>query len=297
MDAQISDVAAPALPAPQSRRAGHTARFGWTRHAFVPTLFAVVVLAALFGRILAPFDAAEIDMQHIFQPPGGVGHLLGTDQVGEDVWSRLLIGGQISLAIAFVTALSSAALGGLLGVSAGYLRGWVDAGVMRLTDMFLALPQILISLLLVSLIKPGIYSVAIAVIISNWARYSRLVRGEVLSLREREFVVAAQVIGAKPTRVMARHLVPGILNILAVLISLDIGHIIILESSLSFLGVGVPPTAGSWGASIAQGKVYLGVAPWVTLAPSFAMMISILIINSFGNWMRDHFDPQLRARQ
>jgi peptide/nickel transport system permease protein len=262
----------------------------------MPALFGLFLVIGLLGSLIAPQDPSDVDLRARYvKPLTSWSHVLGTDQVGRDILSRTLAGASLSLSLTVVVIAASASFGLIVGMAAGFLGGAVDTALMRLVDATLALPGILLALLLVAILSPGFWSVAAALILVDWARYARFIRGEVLSLRTREYVEAAIVCGTSTIRILWRHFLPNILNSVVVLLTLDIGRIILLESSLAFLGLGMPPDQGAWGSTISEGKTYLQFAAWISLTPAIAMMITILFANAFGNWLSDRLDPRLRA--
>jgi peptide/nickel transport system permease protein len=262
----------------------------------LPVVFVTYVLVGLAGQIVAPSDPSEVHLRERYIPPlTEWKHVLGTDQIGRDILSRTLVGASLSLSLTALVIACASAFGVSIGMIAGFLGGHLDTALMRLVDAVLALPGIMLALLLVAIISPGFWSVALALMLVDWARYARFVRGEVLSLRSREYIDAAIVCGTSTTKILWRHILPNVLNSVVVLLTLDIGRIVLLESSLAFLGLGLPPDRGAWGSSIAEGKSYLQLAPWIALTPALAMMVTILLANSFGNWLSDRLDPRLRA--
>lgn len=264
----------------------------------LPIVFAGWCMIGLAGQIIAPTDPSTVDLTARYIPPlMSLEHPLGTDQIGRDILSRTLVGASLSLSLTAIVIACAGTFGVLLGMIAGFAGGIIDAVVMRLVDSTLALPGIMLALLVVAVISPGFWSVAIALMLVDWSRYARFVRGEVLSLRTREYVDAAIVCGTPAYKVLWRHFLPNVLNAVVVLFTLDIGRIVLLESSLAFLGLGLPPERGAWGSSIAEGKAYIQIAPWIPLTPALAMMITILLANSFGNWLSDRLDPRLRASE
>lgn len=263
---------------------------------WLPVAFAAWCAVGLGGQLIAPADPSAVSLTARYIPPlTSLEHPLGTDQIGRDILSRTLVGASLSLSLTAIVIACAGTFGVLMGMIAGFAGGHVDTVVMRLVDAMLALPGIMLALLVVAVISPGFWSVAIALMLVDWSRYARFVRGEVLSLRTREYVEAAIVCGTASYKVLWRHFLPNVLNAVVVLFTLDIGRIVLLESSLAFLGLGLPPERGAWGSSIAEGKAYIQFAPWIPLTPALAMMVTILLANSFGNWLSDRLDPRLRA--
>jgi peptide/nickel transport system permease protein len=262
----------------------------------LPIAFILLVIIGLAGKFIAPQDPSEVDLTLRFIPPfHDLHHLLGTDQLGRDVLSRTLTGASLSLAITTIVIATAGMIGTGIGLAAGFLGGRWDEVLMRITDAMLSLPAVMIALFLVAVIGPGFWSVVVSLMLVTWARYARFIRGEVLSLRSMEFIDAAIVSGTRTLTILRRHFLPNVINAVVVLLTLDIGRVILLESSLAFLGLGLSPEGGAWGSTIAEGKLYLETAPWVPLTPAVAMMVTIMLANAFGNWLSDALDPKARA--
>ena len=269
---------------------------------------AVVILAllgilAIFADVIAPHDPT-LPVENVdpafFAPPmwlegGSSTTILGTDFQGRDVFSRLIHGSRVSIIVGLVGTLAAAAIGTVMGVLSGYLGRWVDTVIMRITDAWLALPALIFAIFLATLVGPSMWNIVIILGAVFWTRYARVIRGEVLSLREREFVKLAEVAGASKLRVMVRHIVPNVMNTTIVLASLTIGVVIIAEASLSFLGVGVPPPAPAWGSMLAEARPTLLTGRWwLTVFPGLAIMLVVLATQIMGDWLRVKLDPQLR---
>jgi len=259
------------------------------------------VLIAVFAGAIAPYDPTEpVPGAKIFEPPvwsvgGNVHALLGTDFQARDVLSRLIYGARVSLIVGVMGTVVAGSLGTTLGMLAGYLGGWVDQLIMRVTDAWLALPAIVFAIFLATMVGPSMWNIVIILGCVYWTRYARVIRGEVLSLREREFVKLAEIAGASRTRVILRHILPNVMNSVMVLASLTIGVVIIAEASLSFLGVGVPPPQPAWGSMLADGRSMLMVGDWwLTIFPGLGIMLVVLATQQFGDWLRIRLDPQLR---
>jgi peptide/nickel transport system permease protein len=264
--------------------------------ALAIALFAFVALA---GQRLAPYDAYQIQLADRLLPPfwmdgGGAAHLLGTDELGRDLLSRIVVGARVSFIVAVLGIVLGAAIGGGLGLLAAYRGGKLDAAIMRCADASLAFPILLFAIMLAVIVGPGIVPVILTVMLLLWARFARLVRGEVLSIREREYVLLARLGGSSSLRIMLVHIVPNILGSFAVLFTLQIGVIVILEATLSFLGAGVPPPTPTWGNMIAGGRDYIADAWWLSVFPGLAITIVVLAFNLLGDWLRDYLDPKLR---
>jgi len=259
------------------------------------------VLVAVFADVIAPYDPTEpIPGAKIFEPPFWVeganpAALLGTDFQGRDVLSRLIYGARVSLIVGTMGTIVAGLIGTTFGVMSGYLGGWVDQTIMRITDAWLALPALVFAIFLATMVGPSMWNIIIILGAVYWTRYARVIRGEVLSLREREFVKLAEIAGASRARVILRHVVPNVLNSAMVLASLQIGVVIIAEASLSFLGVGVPPPEPAWGSMLADGRSMLMVGDWwLTVFPGLCIMMIVLATQIMGDWLRIRLDPQLR---
>ena len=281
-----------------------TRRSGTPARRMPPAVPTAILLAAvavsLFGGVLAPNDPYAQDLAHRLTPPpwmdgGNPQYLFGTDQLGRDILSRIIVGTQASVVVGFFGVIVGALLGSVAGLIGGYLGGIADAVVMRLVDAFLSVPIILFAVLLAIVLEPGIVTVVIAAAIAIWARFARVVRGEVLSLRERLFIESARAIGATNRRVMTRHLLPNLWATIITLASLQIGSISILGASLSFLGAGVPPPTPAWGSMVANGRLYLANAWWIATFPGGAILLLVISTNLLGDWLRDVLDPSMRA--
>jgi peptide/nickel transport system permease protein len=257
------------------------------------------VIISLFGHWLAPESAIAQDLRQRFMPPawlpgGSVHHLLGTDNLGRDVLSRVIVGARASFMIALVAIASGSVFGSLVGLVAGYFGGVIDVIMMRVVDGLMAFPLILAALLLVAVIGPGAGTVVIATSVILWARFARLIRSEVLSVRERDFITLARVAGASHRRIMLVHILPNVINSVVVLLTLQLGFVIIIEATLSFLGAGVPPPTPTWGQMVADGRDYIEKAWWISLFPGLAIAAVVLSFNFLGDWLRDRLDPTLR---
>ena len=226
---------------------------------------------------------------------GSRAHLLGTDHVGRDVLSRLIFGARVSIVVGFLAVIVAGAIGTTLGILSGYLGGWVDQVIMRLTDTWLALPALTFAIFLAAVVGPSVMNIVIILSAVYWTRYARVIRGEVLSLRERDFVRLAVVAGCSKWTIMRRHILPNVLNSSIVLATLMLGVVIVTEASLSFLGVGVPPPKPAWGLMLADGKKGLMAGYWwLTVLPGLCIVLMVLSANLLGDWLRVKLDPQLR---
>ena len=259
------------------------------------------ILIALGADFIAPYDPTEpIPGAKIFEPPfwmqGGSMHaLLGTDFQSRDVLSRLIFGARVSLIVGVTGTIVAGSIGTALGILAGYLGGWVDQVIMRITDAWLALPALTFAIFLAAIVGPSMWNIVIILGLVYWTRYARVVRGEVLSLKEREFVRLAIVAGCSKWAIMRRHILPNVVNSAIVLATLMLGVVIVTEASLSFLGVGVPPPQPAWGVMLSDGKQGLMVGYWwLTIFPGICIMLMVLSANLLGDWLRVKLDPQLR---
>jgi peptide/nickel transport system permease protein len=282
------------------------ARQRWLRRAREWPLLPLVILVpfvviAVCANWIAPYDPTEpIPSAKIFEPPFWVhganpAALLGTDFQGRDVLSRLIFGARVSLIVGVTGTIVAGGIGTTLGILSGYIGGWVDQVVMRITDAWLALPGLVFAIFLATMVGPSMWNIVIILGLVYWTRYARVIRGEVLSLREREFVKLAEIAGASRRRVILRHILPNVLNSAMVLASLTIGVVIIAEASLSFLGVGVPPPQPAWGSMLADGRSMLMVGDWwLTVFPGLGIMMVVLATQLLGDWLRVRLDPQLR---
>jgi peptide/nickel transport system permease protein len=267
----------------------------------IPQLIVIglFVIMALFGPWLAPNDPYETNLRARLLPPawvegGDARYFLGTDRLGRDVLSRMIVGALPSFIVALAALAFGSVLGSFIGMISAYFGGRVDAIIMRFADGTMAFPLILAALLLAAVIGPGGHTVVIAACIVLWARFARLIRSEVLSVKERDFIKLAQIAGASNWRIMIAHILPNVLNSVVVLLTLQLGFVIILEATLSFLGAGIPPPTPTWGRMMASGRDYLEIAWWMSIFPGLAIAVVVLSFNLLGDWLRDHTDPRLR---
>ena len=259
-------------------------------------LTAIICLAVLFSGLLFPDGGEKIDLMARLTPPfTNMSHIFGTDPLGRDVLARVITGGKISLLVGFVSVVGAVVIGVIMGLVAGYYRGFWDMVVMRFADVQLALPFILLAITFIAIVGGGLMNTIILLIVSQWVQYARLVRGSVLALREREFILSARAIGVKDWRIIFQHLLPNLLGPVIVLMTLNVANNILLESSLTFLGLGVDPTIPSWGGMLADGRTYLQTAWWVSVFPGLAILLTVLGLNLLGDWLRDSLDPTGRT--
>lgn len=265
----------------------------------VAILVLLLVLPALFAPHIAPYNPVKGSLMSRLKPPvwvagGSSAHWLGTDKLGRDMLSRLIYGARISLVVSLVAIVISGSIGTALGLMAGYFGGRPDALIMRLVDISLALPTILLALVLVAAAGASFGTVITVIAVILWARYARQVRGEVLSIKEQDFVARARVAGASHLRIMTRYILPNVVNSLVVLATLQVGAVILLESTLSFLGAGIPRPTPAWGVMVADGRELIVTAWWVAMFPGLAIMLTVLALNLLGDWLRDYLDPKLK---
>lgn len=264
------------------------------------TILVLLVFTALFAGWLAPHDPTIGNLRARYQPPvwaerGSTQHLLGTDHMGRDVLSRLIYGSRISLMVATAAVLLAGAIGTAMGILSGFRGGWIDQVVMRLTDAWMALPTISFAILLAALLRPSEWNLVVILAAVYWTRYARVIRGEVLSLKERDFVRLAVVAGCSRTQIMLTHILPNIANSAIVMATLQFGMVIIAEATLSFLGVGVAPPQPAWGLMLFEGKSGLMTGFWwLSVFPGVCIMLVVLAANLLGDWFRVWSDPQMR---
>lgn len=253
-----------------------------------------VVLTAIFAPLLAPADPDLQNLARRLAAPGSPGHLLGTDQFGRDLLSRLIYGSRVSLEAGVVAVAFGAGLGLVLGLSAGYLGGWVDLLIGRVFDVILSFPTILLALAIVAVLGPSLLTTIVAIGVTTIPTYGRVMRGAILTVRKREFIQASEAFGASSTYVMTRHALPNVLPPLIVTTSVGIATAILIEATLSFLGLGVAPPTATWGSVINDGKQYLDIAPWISSLAGLAIVVAVLGFSLLGDGLRDVLDPRLR---
>jgi peptide/nickel transport system permease protein len=255
-------------------------------------LIAIFAVCALLAPLLAPYDPLLQDLGSRLRPPSAE-HWLGTDSLGRDIASRILYGARISLIIGVVVVTVAGVVGTAIGLVAGYAGGLVDDALMRLTEVFLAFPALILAMAIAGALGPSLTNAIIAIAAVTWAVYARLVRGQILSLRRREFVEAARAIGASRTRIVVRHLLPNALAPLMIQASFDLGSSIIAAAGLSFIGFGAQPPTPEWGVMISEGRNYISTQPWLSLFPGLAILLAVGSFNLLGDGLRDAFDPRL----
>ncbi len=289
----------PRLPATRRGTLATAWRF-FRRYPVIPGVIVVaLVIAAIFAPWISPHDPLRGDLFKSGLPPvweskGSASHLLGTDIQGRDVLSRVIHGARISLIVAAVVLGTGGVFGTIVGMLAGYLRGQVDEVVMRVVDFTLAVPFILIALVVVIIFGQSFTVLVALLAIFGWGAFARQVRAETLSLRTRDYVLQAQIVGASTPRILLKHIFPGVANTVIVIATLRVGQLILTESILSFLGAGIPPPTPAWGLMVAQGRSYISVEWWITFFPGMAIFLTVFAMNFLGDWLRDYFDPRLR---
>ena len=296
MSAASSDTVNEKVPPKKDKR---VTRFLRSRRAILGSLFLLaIMLAAVFAGAISPANPEVIDMSHRLSPPARGGaygkFLLWGDQLGRDILSRIIYGARISLTVGVTAVLLSGTLGVLLGLLAGYYGGRTDETIMRLADIQLAIPTILLAIALVGVLGPSLRNLIFVLGVTGWVIYARTIRGVVLSLREQQFVEAARALGSGDRRTLFRYIMPNVWTPAIVVASQQMGFMIIMESALSFLGLGVPPPTPTWGGMIADGRGYLATAWHVTTLPGLVLMATVLAVNFFGDGLRDVLDPRLR---
>jgi peptide/nickel transport system permease protein len=280
------------------RRRRHSNRVPWIPIFIV---LVVLILPALLADPITTHDPVRGVLADRLEPPawmegGSWAHPLGTDKLGRDILTRLIYGARISLTVSTITILIGAIVGSTLGLLAGYFGGWIDRIISWLIDTFLSLPSVLLALVVVSVIGPSFVTIIVILTITIWASFARQVRGETLSVRETEYVARAKVAGSPVWRILLRHVLPNVANTLVVLATLQVGVVILEESSLSFIGAGIPRPNPSWGVMVADGRDQILTSWWISLFPGLAILLVVLSLNLFGDWLRDFLDPKMRQR-
>lgn len=268
-------------------------RMARNRASVISALFLLLlVLAAVFAEIVAPHDPNAVDFTALRQPPSPA-HLMGTDEIGRDIFSRVIFGARVSLAVGIIVQTTATAAGILLGMLAGYYGGMADMLIMRAVDIMYALPAFLFAVFMVSLLTPSVNSVILTLALVSWPLMARLMRGQVLLLKQQDYVLAARALGARPWEIMLFHILPNSLTPLIVQFTLGIASVIMAEAGLSFLGIGIRPPTPTWGGMINDGKNYLSISWAASLFPGIAIALIVLALNLLGDELRDALDPQL----
>ena len=269
-------------------------RIGLASGALIVVFGLIAILAPVFSALVTHFQPQSINLDITFRPPGGA-NWLGTDELGRDTLTRLIWGGRVTLGVAFLTVAIALTVGSSVGMVAGYYGKWIDDLLMRVVDTVLAIPAIFLFILMSILFKPNPVTLALIIASVGWGGVARLVRGEVLSVKERDFILATRSIGARDFRLMLRHLLPNVLPVLIVSASLGVGQIILVEAALDFLGLGIQPPTASWGNMLTNAESYFYHSFWLVIWPGIAIFMTVLASNIFGNGVRDAFDPRLKS--
>jgi peptide/nickel transport system permease protein len=268
-------------------------RIGIVCGSLILVLALIAIAAPLFSQFVTHYEPFRLDLDSTFQPPGHP-HLLGTDELGRDTLTRLIYGGRVTLGVALLTVALSLTLGTTVGLAAGFYGGWIDDLLMRFVDVVLAFPAIFLFILMAILFRPTPITLAAIIASVGWGGVARLVRGEVLSVKQRDFILATRSIGARDTRLIVRHLLPNVLPVLIVAASLGVGQIILIEAALDFLGLGIQPPTASWGNMLTNSQSYFFHSVWLVYFPGITIFVTVLAANLFGNAVRDAFDPRLK---
>ncbi|MBW1993105.1 MAG: ABC transporter permease [Deltaproteobacteria bacterium] len=261
-------------------------------------ILGMVIFLGFFGDIVAPCNPRAVNITARLASPwshstSGL-HVLGTDQLGRDILSRILVGARVSLIVGLSAVFMAGTIGATLGILAGYFGGWVDGLIMRLTDMMFAIPVLVLALVLSAVIGPGFKNIVVILGMVGWTGYARLIRGEVLKIKDGQFVRYARVAGTPTALILARHIFPNVVNPLIVMATLQLGIMIIAEASLTFLGLGVQPPTPAWGSMVAGGRMFLSTAWWIAAFPGLAILLTVMSVNILGDWLRVRLDPKFR---
>lgn len=260
-------------------------------------ILVVVLFTSLGAGFLSPYDPNKIVMQEMLLPPawckgGSMAHILGTDSLGKDLLTRCMYGARVSLLVGVCSVIVAGAIGTVLGLVAGYFGGWADRIIMRVADAFHAIPRILLAMVVLFVLGPSVTTLILVIGVTNWVSYARLIRGEVLSIKEKEFVKASRTIGTSHATIIRKHILPNVFSQFIVISTISVAGSIIIEAAMSFLGLGINPPAVSWGVMLANGRDYLATNWWICTFPGIAITITVLGIMFLGNWLRDVLDPK-----
>jgi peptide/nickel transport system permease protein len=301
--AVTSPAAAPELAFPRSNLQRMARQFIRTPSVMMAAGFLLLItVVALLAPYIAPHDPLLQDLTNLsLKPPaflagGDWSYPLGTDSLGRDILSRIIVGSRVSLMIGFIAVISSGLIGVAFGMLAGYYGGWVDTVLMRLADIQLAFPFILLTIAVMSVLGPGLRNIILVLGVTGWVVYARVVRGAVLVVKQQDYIQAARALGARDGSVLLRHVLPNIFGSTTVLATFAFAQFILAEASLSFLGLGVQAPTPTWGGILADGRDYMGLAWWITTFPGVAIMLTVLAVNVLGDWLRDMLDPSLRGQ-
>jgi len=259
----------------------------------------LIIVTTVFAPVIAPYDPLAVDIRHRLSPPawmehGTVEHVLGTDQVGRDLLARMIYGGRVSLLVGVAAVVISATIGVLLGLGAGYFGGNTDWTIMTVINVMLTFPFVLLALAVIAVLGPGLANMILVLGVAGWPIYARVVRAETLAIREREFVLAGRALGMSHARLVFRQILPNLVSVIVVIATLQVAQVIILESFLSFLGLGIQPPTPAWGNMLGEGRLYMLNSWWIATFPGLAIFVTTLVINLMGNALRDWLDPHLK---
>jgi len=265
-------------------------------------IFGFLVIAGIFAPYISPHDPLEQNLKNNLKPPavtidGDWENTLGTDNLGRDLLSRIIYGSRISLLVGVISVSIAVVLGSLFGSIAGYFGGYVDEVIMKVVEIFLAFPFLLLAIVIMAFLGQGVENLILALVLSRWVHFCRIVRGEVLILKERDHVMAAKALGAKNSYIIGRHILPNTIPTVIVVATFAMALVIIYEASLSFLGLGVPASIPTWGSMLSEGRSYMYRAPWLCIFPGLAIFVTVLGINLLGDGLRDLFDPRMKGQQ
>ncbi len=279
------------------RKPFRSRRIPWAMTPFV-VILALLIAMAVFAPLVSPLDPNQQNLLARLKPPGfasrGVTYLLGSDELGRDVLSRVIYGARVSLLVAFASVILSGIFGSLLGMVAAFYRGWVETIIMRIVDIVLSIPAILLAIITVAVVGPSLYTVVVVLAFTRWPRYARVAYGQTLSVANMPYVRLSRFMGARWPRLLGRHLLPNIAGPLIVVATLEFGLMVLFEAGLSFLGLGVQPPTSSWGAMLSVGRNYVATAWWIATFPGLALFLLVLSINLIGDYTRDRLDPRSR---
>ncbi len=293
MDLSVRDELAARDEAPPARRRRHVALRDNVGTLVAALILLCVLLCVAIPSLITPGDPNALDLTARLLGPGAPGHILGTDPLGHDVWRLMVYGARLSILVAVAAVVLSCIIGVTLGLLSGYYGGVVSAVIMRWTDVQLSFPFILLAILVVSLFGGGVGNIILVLAIGGWMDYARVVRGQVLTTRELEYVTAARSIGAGGGRILIRHILPSVVSSIIVLVTLNTSVNILFEAALTFLGLGLSPETPTWGGLLSDGRVYLSTAWWIATFPGVAILLTALAINILGDWLRDTLDPRI----
>jgi peptide/nickel transport system permease protein len=284
----------------ETRTVAHRRRRTDLRFAIGGAIVLGVVIVSILAPALTSWDPVENDLINRLKPPGtvvgGAVHLLGTDELGRDIFTRILYGGRISLVVGVVSVMVTGTLGVALGMASGYFRGWTDHIVMRLADLQLAFPFLLLAIVIMAVLRPSLLNLILVLGVTGWVGFARLARAQSMAIAARDYITSARAVGCSTPRIMTRYLLPNIATPIAVFVAYQVPQLILAEASLSFLGLGVPPPTPSWGSSISSGRDYLPIAWWVSTFPGVALVVTVVGIGLLGDALRDTLDPVVQRR-